>query len=325
MTMINSYGIGAGRAIAEQYEDTAGKEKKEVRRRLTAAQIAEQERLKARLQQRSTEYLSPDVLKQNSETLPNALRALRRPQTTRTQQSEALPDEEMIAESDQMTSALQPANRQASVLESSFIEADRRYEGLMPDPARGERLIGSLLQEFVRSPAKLTRERALSNLMSMSDSLRSRRAAGMSQQENEGVISYLEFLEGYFDSGSKPTAHSDKIAALMSEIRIQLSLVADPGRAGIVQHAAMTNQIRQPADVVPAVSARESRKLSKRGRVGVDDEESMDGRSERQAESAILFTPTGTPTAGSASQSSMSKDSNRRRDETLVSVTLRSV
>ena len=135
----------------------------------------------------------------------------------------------------------------------------------------------------------------------------------------------MRFLEGYFESTAKNAGHSEKIANLMSEIRIQLNLVADPGRAGVVQHEAMANQIRQPADPIPAVRSREHHKVSKRGRVGTDDDNEVDDVRHQQAESIVPPPPSVMQSGGSASQASLGNDSSRKREETLISVTLRSV
>lgn len=325
MTMINPYGIGAGRVISEQYEADPENDRKEIRRRLTTAQLAEQERLKARLHRHSPEYLATDQSQDAASSMSNSLRPLCKPHTLQSQQVGELNDDEWLSESGQDELAAHPANPKKSLLASPTVEAGSQYDGMMPDAVRGGRLLDSLLVDIRNSPAKLTRERALSSLMSLNDSLRSRRNPDISQEDNDGVLGYLEFLDGYFESGAKSAVHSEKITTLMSEIRLQLNLAADPGRAGILQHAAIANQIKTPTEAVPAVSARESRKISKRGRIGVDDEEEVDGHSERKAESVIPLPPTGTPAGGSASQSSQNKDSSRKRDETIVSVTLRSV
>lgn len=330
MTMINAYGIGAGRAIAEQMDDAPGKIRKEARRKLTAVQLAEQERLKAKLEHRSIEFSATESQCLYGESISDERHSLRKSKADQIKDfQDQLLGEERISETDNQAKAqaLRVTSSAASLPEFSQVQNNFQHQSI--DTIQANPVVqspGKFLFELARLPGKLTRDRALSSLDLLKESIRSHHASELTQEDREGVLGYLEFLDGYFDGGPKTAGQSEKITALMAEIRIQLNVAADPARAGLIQHHVVTNL---SADVVPASGApREARKASKRVKEGVADDDSdsgIDGSIAAQENRAALLPPSGMTAASPASQSSLSKDSGRRRDETIVSVTLRSV
>lgn len=325
MTMINPYGIGAGRAISEQYEDDTDKERNQTRRRVNAVQLAEQERLKARLQGRTLEYSATDEVQRIAESDQAELYS-HKPQPQELKDFAALPSEEAVtqpAQAARYPSQLQGETKRANRPVSSKSTADRAVDA--PDARSQSALLGSVLYDLQTNPVRLTSERVLHSLGSLRDSLRSSSKVEISTEDREGLQGYLEFVEGYFESAPKRTAHSEKIATLMSEIRLQLDFATDPSQAGALQRTALAASSQRPVEATRTIATGDSRKALRKDRSASDDDETFHEIVASEAN------PPGSPannaavSGGSSSKSSLSKDSNRRRNETLVSVTMRSV
>jgi hypothetical protein len=330
MTMINPYGIGAGRAIAEQYDDGPDKVRKESRRRETALQIADRERLQARLQQSLTE--APDTRRSAESKNANATvdRAQRKRLTDDERRlQERLLKETRIAESDAQTpeAGLDRAAQIGIDRDSAAQPWQRDLSSRHPDT----RLPASLLSCIDLSPARLTRERALSTLDSLKQALNARHPSELLPDESDGVHGYLDFLDGYFEAGTSSAGPSAEMASLMEGIRVQLNLATDPAKAGVLHamsttHPSMDNPGR--GKPVSASSGNDHRKVRSRDQQpGVDDSEDVDRAAQMTPTVPAALTPTAASTgAGSqGSQSSPGRDTDRRREETMVSITLKSV
>lgn len=330
MTMIDPYGVGAGRAIAEQYEDAPEKVRKEGKRRETAAQIADRERLKARLQQRSVEYVESSQLHAAGEAAAEMDRSSRKSLKEASDRlTELLLNEEQHLEG--VADATMSVGPEARSAAPKLERPDQRpLESLATrsDPV----LLGGLLSEIRNSSGKLTRERALSNLDGLNASIRARHAQGLSTEDSDGILGYLDFLDGFFESGTKNAAQSEKMVALMSEIRIQLSLATDPGKASLHQQLALPAQTAEPGAGSRSVSRTtpsEHRAAVRagKGRAAADGDDDPDRLEANQAIPAVTV-PAAEAAGRTGAQDSASpqgRDSGRRREETLVSVTLRSV
>ncbi len=329
MTIINPYGIGAGKAIAEQYEEGPDKIRKESRRRENAVQIADRERLKARLQQRSTEYSESKVA-----------RAAR----VAVDQGRAVHNSLKEA-TDRLTGIFPEDERLFDAKADTQLRIDERASRTQPKPERPElrrpepfaggapsEVLDVLLHDIRNSSGRLTRERALSCLDSLKEALRSRARQELSGDDKERVLGYLDFLDGYFEAGAKNAGQSEKMASLMAEIRVQLSVAADPAMSSLIQQIAVPGQAGEAGGgsrLASAPSTNEARKAvrGEKGRGVVDGRDESDQTDSQQAVAAMPVPPpqASNETGARGSQSSLAKDSGRRRDETIVTVTLRSV
>lgn len=329
MTIINPYGIGAGKAIAEQYEEEPDKIRKESRRRENAVQLADRERLKARLQERSTEYsvskvagaarVAMDLGRSVNNSLKEAADGL----------AGILPEDERLFEAragtklriDERISRIQPKPERPD---------QRRPELFAAGAATG--VLDVLLNDIRNSAGRLSRERVLSCLDSLKESIRSRDRRELSQDDKEGVLGYLDFLDGYFEAGAKNAGQSEKMASLMAEIRVQLAVAADPAMSSLVQQLVLPGQkgdVGAGSKLTSGLTTNEARKAvrGERGRGVVDGRDESDQTDSQQAVAATAVPPPqgSNETGARGSQSSLGKDSGRRRDETIVTVTLRSV
>lgn len=330
MTMINPYGIGAGKAIAEQYEDGPEKVRKESKRLEAAAQIADRERLKAHLQQRPAEHFRASQLRSPGDAAAGMSRALRK---SLNEESDRL--NERLLNEEQRLEAVADAN---SALGKNAVSIDPKPERLdqrlLESLADGTDpgLPGGLLSRIRGISGRLTRERALSNLEDLNESIRARHAEGRSLEDSEGVLGYLDFLDGYFESGAKNPAQSEKMVALMAEIRIQLSLVTDPGTVSLHQQLALRAETGElAAGVKPdlrttSVEHRQAARERKAQGVldGDDDSDRLDATQPVPPASVASAAAVGSAGAQDP-HSSQGKNPGRRQEETLVSVTLRSI
>ncbi len=330
MSMINPYGIGAGRAIAEQYEDGPDKVRKENRRRETAAQIADRERLHTRLQQGLADV--PATLR--GADSKNAVATADRTQRKRLTADERRSQERLLRDTGIATSEAPTSNAGLARAASAWIDADMPAQSWHHDPlsVRADAfLASSLLSCIDLSPARLTRERALSTLDSLKQALHARHPSDLMQDECDGVRGYLDFLEGYFEPRANSAGPSAEMASLMEGIRVQLNLATDPAKANLVQtmvnahHAADKPSRAKP---VSGSSVDDHRKvLNREKHKSLDESEESDtaGLLSPTAPAALLPTAATTGAGAQGSQASPGRDSDRRREETVVSVTLKSV
>lgn len=330
MTMINPYGIGAGRAIAEQYEDGPDKVRKENRRRETAAQIAERERLHARLQQGLADV--PATL--HGAESKNAAGTADRAQRKRLTEDERRFQERLLRDAGIAASDPTTSNARLALDASAWIDADISAQPWHRDPLSVQadaRLPSSLLSCIDLSPARLTRERALSTLDSLKQALHTRRPSDLMQNESDGVRGYLDFLEGYFEPHAHSAGPSAEMASLMEGIRVQLNLAADPSTANLRQTMANAQgSADNPGRAKPVTGSEvnDHRKvLNREKHKGLEESEETDaaGLLNQALPAALLPTAATTGAGAQGSQSSPGRDSDRRREETLVSVTLKSV
>jgi hypothetical protein len=183
-------------------------------------------------------------------------------------------------------------------------------------------LLDHLLAEINGSHSNLTREGIASVLERLSLDLNARPSREVTMKEKGGVLGYLEFLEGYFEKSDIASAPSREIAALMENIRSQLGAVTDLTRAAGMQNLIVANQIDSQTQL-QAINREQRKKQLKSNSVSTDEAQRDD--TDVNA-SAAMINAVGTDKSSSPkNESSLSKDSQRRREETLVSVTLRSV
>ena len=162
----------------------------------------------------------------------------------------------------------------------------------------------------------------MSVLERLSQDLNARPSREVTLKEKGGVLGYLEFLEGYFEKSDTASGPSREIAALMENIRSQLGAVTDLTRAAGMQNLVVANHTDSQTQL-QAINREQRKKQLKSNSVSTDEAQRSD--TDVNA-SAAMINAVGTDKSSSPkNESSLSKDSQRRREETLVSVTLRSV
>lgn len=183
-------------------------------------------------------------------------------------------------------------------------------------------LLDRLSAEFSRSPMSLTRERVTTALERLSQDIHARSSREVTLKEKAGVLGYFEFLEGYFEKGETSAMPSPQLAALMESIRVQLSTVSDPLRVAEIQSLADASQLDNQLPI-QAISRDQRRKQLKPD--VVISEKAQRSDLDVYAAAAMINAVGTYKSAAPKNESSLSKDAQRRREETLVSVTLRSV
>jgi len=338
MTIINAYGIGAGRAISDEIDNESVKSRKENRRRIDALSFVERERLNKRFKQLVSDTANPSEhlsAARPTHAASDALQSLKDRAPQSVQALDRLPsEEEQLVE---RTQASQDADRPLSARSPDLSSRTTVY----PKPARTDRgtveqdkvsrtrdegqehLLDSLIPDTQRSSVRLTRERVESALDRLSQALRTRAPGEVTHDEQDGVIGYLEFLEGFFEGSGELSKPPEQIAGLMADIRMQLNIVADPVRAISIQSAVITSQ-SEDATPIKGLVAEDRKDRIKSRTTNVADGEDLVSDFGSQAEAATEISNRAAGTSPST-QSSLSKDAQRRREETIVSVTLRSV
>jgi len=183
-------------------------------------------------------------------------------------------------------------------------------------------LLSRLLDDINDSSTSLTREGLISVLERLSEDVNARPSREVTLKEKQGVFGYLEFLEGYFENRDTASGPSKQIALLMEKIRVQLGAVTDPTLAVGMQNLVVASQADSTTQ--PFAINREQRKKQEKS-ISVRSEEAQRSDLDSYASVAMMNSIDAGLSAASKKESSQSKDLQRRRDETLVSVTLRSV
>ena len=357
MTIINTYGINAGRSIARAIDDDSDKSRREAKRRADAAYFADKERLHARVRQMnehaaqvSADHFTALMQEQRADT-QFRISDRRTPITPTEGTDEPLENPQALLSAEANAAAIaQPLGRGARATRSdsrqpsyqdksplspigsgslvSQAEIDAVAITELRDSAYGTTTAGAkglldhLLAEINGSPTNLTREGVMSVLERLSQDLNARPSREVTLKEKGGVLGYLEFLEGYFEKSDTASGPSREIAALMENIRSQLGAVTDLTRAAGMQNLVVANQTDSQTQL-QAINREQRKKQLKSNSVSTDEAQRSD--TDVNA-SAAMINAVGTDKSSSPkNESSLSKDSQRRREETLVSVTLRSV
>lgn len=384
MTIINTYGLGAGREIAREINDESDKSRRDAKRRADAAYLADKERLHTRFRQMNEHaaQVSADrftalmqeqradaesrVSAQRSLTASNdyAEQALQAPDSPPTAEdnSATIPQFSGRAVQADREGSRRPSDPVANSLSALGVGAlaeqkeidigaltqlrgndDREGTAGAPD------LLDRLATEFNRSPTSLTREGVMTALERLSQDIHARSSrevtrheSEMSRNEKEGVLShlnlrsprevtpkekegvlgYIEFLEGYFEKGETSGGPSPQLAALMESIRVQLSTVSDPLRVTEIQGLAVASQLENHLPIQAINREQRKNQLKSTARI---EEEAQYSDINLDASAAMMNAVGADKSVAPKNESSLSKDSQRRREETPISVTLRSI
>ena len=381
MTIINTYGISAGREIPREINDESDKHRREAKRRADAAYLSDKERLHARFRQMNEHaaQVSADrftaLMQEQPADIESRVSAQRSPMPSHEDADQALqaPSSPPTAEDNpgsipQLSGRGLPAARESSrrplepvanslsALGAGAL-AEQKEIGVLDPVANSLSALGAgalaeqkeiginaltelrgsddregtagapdlldrLSAEFNRSPMSLTRERVTAALERISQDIQERSSREVTLKEKAGVLGYFEFLEGYFEKGETSAGPSPQLAALMESIRVQLSTVSDPLRVTEIQSMAVASQLDNQLPV-QAIS-RDQRKKQLKPDV-VLSEKAQRSDLDVYAAAAMMNVVGTDKSAAPKKESSLSKDAQRRSEETLVAVTLRSV
>jgi hypothetical protein len=357
MTIINTYGINAGRSIAREIDDDSDKSRREAKRRADAAYFADKERLHARVRQMneqaaqvSADHFTALLQEQRADTqfritdrrtpitpTEGTDEPLENPQALLSAEANAaaiaqpLGRDSRATRSDSQQPSDQDKSRLSAIGSGSLVsqaEIDAVAINELHDNAYGttkacaEDLLDHLLADVNGSPLNLTREGVMLVLERLSQDLKARPSREVTLKEKDGVLGYLEFLEGYFEKSQTTSGPSHEIVLLMENIRAQLGAVTDPMLAVGMQNLVVASQADSTTQLL-AINREQRKKQAKSNSVSAEEAQRSDLDS--YASVAMMNSVDASLSPASKKESSQSKDSQRRRDETLVSVTLRSV
>lgn len=347
MTIINAYGINAGRSIAKEIDDDSDKSRREAKRRADAAYFADKEKLHARVRQMNEHaaQVSADhftALMQEQRADSQSRISDQRSSITPTEDTdEPLENRQALLSAELNAAAIaqssgrgsratrsdsrQPSGQDTSPLSaigSGSLVNQTEIGAYGTTVASANGLLGRLLAEINGSPSNLTRKGVESVLERLSQDLNERSSRDVTLKEKEGVLGYLEFIEGYFEKNDTTSGPSQQIVALMETIRTQLGIISNPMQAAVMQNLIVANRADSQTPV-HAINREQRKKQLKSNSVSTEEAQRIDPDVNA---SAAMINAVGTDKSASLkNESSLSKDSQRRREETLVSVTLRSV
>lgn len=366
MTIINTFGVTSGLAVARQIDEDTDKFKKDQKRRADAAHLAQKAQLSARLKQLDEEA----ALRSSSQRAEMNKQLADKDDRIRSNDLSPSFNELVVAEesnsvstsavarngNEQDTSITDSETAQREVIQQAIQAGKFRQTSLKPladangipsledqarsvlvtesdslalaDQVRATRaynqpnLLDNLRHQISRSPGILDQDRTRSLLEDLFKDLQSRDPGQISAEERDGVVGYMEYLTGYFEGADQSALPTQQMNTLMTHIRAQLGIISDPSRVNIAQQKLAVLQ----SERLPSVHGlgREHRHARNRS---TEDVQEGDGGDGSNTEVPVLA---GNPisngmSATASGQSSLDKDHQRRREETLVTVTMRSV
>ncbi len=335
MTVINPYGVGAGRMVSAASDDDDARARQ---RRLTAAQLSAQarnrtamheqlvqaERAAAMAETAQQQHESPDRLRREPPAETSARRAGRRPAQAEPLAGRSSAAAQVAGRRPVEPTAEQPAQRDihdqpASVADNATRHPDNRPKLLV------EHLVDALPAWRVqRSSAEL--ERRLDALRESVLRLRSSFDAE-SREEFEALAGSLEFAHGYLEASSTPGDAGQRLLLLIDGIRqdigLMLSAAAGPAVGAM---PGVTAAVQTGSEAVRLQQARKHRleradgPLSKKpAGEASDEEDGMPGTTGAPAGSPVWIEPV------NGTVPSQARDSEKRRNDTPVSVAVRSL
>ncbi len=205
-----------------------------------------------------------------------------------------------------------------------------------PDPAErqaGDELIPAcrvsmLIDSLDELRGPQFADRLASQLEGIMRSVQSDRQLRLHQTEGNEAHSALDFLEGYIEAGAIKEADRQRLIQLVSELRDQFpseSLLSPAKQALVSSAVAVSHRVADSGRAVGVGDLRSNvrnRSQAVERRTAAEEETEIDGAPSGQGASSLRLDLRG---PASASKSSLSKDADKRREETLVTVTVRSV
>lgn len=338
MTQISPYGIGAGRmlAAASDDEDTRARQ-----RRLTAAQLAEQSRKSAAMREQLVQAeRSAALAEARGRQQQEQAGALRR---ERMADTPARPlDRRLPAEANRTPGRL--LRPEAATEVETQAPADSRVQETRGDGPAGlpaspghqlEQTPGLLVSRMIDDLPALRKQQFAAGIEERLDALRQsvlaarNTAAANDRDALEALEGSLEFMQGYLEASTMSDDTRQRLVLVIDGIRqdvsIMMSAFAGPpvGAATATAHAAhnASESLRVHGLFGKQRTARAEGRASRlRGEEGEGDDEAKSAA----ACAAVVMPATGIEPVRTAVPS-QSRDVDKRRNDTPVSVAVRSV
>lgn len=339
MTQISPYGIGAGRmlAAASDDEDTRARQ-----RRLTAAQLAEQSRKSAAMREQLVQAeRSAALAEARGRQQQEQAGALRRERMADTPARP--PDRRLPAEASRTPG--RPLRPEAATEVEPHAPADSRpvQETRGDDPAglpaspghQTEQTPGLLVSRMIDDLPALRKQQFAAGMEERLDALRqsvaaARNAAAANDRDAlEALEGSIEFMQGYLEASTMSDDTRQRLVLVIDGIRqdvsIMMSAFAGPpvGAATAAAHAAhnASESLR-----VHGLSGKQrtARAEGPASRLRKEEGEGDDDAKSAAACAAVVMPATGIEPVRTAVPS-QSRDVDKRRNDTPVSVAVRSV
>ncbi|MCM0044279.1 MAG: hypothetical protein NBV65_06560 [Burkholderiaceae bacterium] len=335
MTFINPYGVGAGRMVSAASDDEDSRARP---RRLTAAQLSAQSRNRTAMHEQlvqaeraavmaevaQRQHESADRLRREPATETTARRAGRRPAQAEPMAARPSAAAQVAGRRPVEPTAEQPAQRDihdqpASVADNATRHPDNRPKLLV------EHLVDALPGWRIQS-SSAELERRLDALRESVLRLRSSFDAD-SREDLEAMAGSLEFAQGYLEASRTPGDAGQRLVLIIDGIRQDIGLMLSPGAGSVVgAMPAITAAAQTGSEAVRLQQSRKHRlertdgaPSKKPAGEGSDEEDGLPATTGAPAGSPVCIDPV------NATVPSQARDSEKRRNDTPVSVAVRSL
>lgn len=322
MTTINSYGIGAGTSISRQIDDDDERNRQELRRKRKVELAAEQD-FARRLAAERVQHTAQVSAASQQWQAPSGSSGSKKVSTNAARREISDRDRVAIENSDQ---------RQTHLATESEMMASPQIAPMQPEAEDSvPQRLASIIQSLSGLSLRAKEERVASQLEDLLARFRSTENVTTSSEEISEVTGYLEFIAGYFEVKQSSQTPARKILDTVQGLQEQMAQISEALRI------AATGQL--PGALQPSIYSASIRSMYLQ-KHGINDSQAIDKGMKRNdiesedgsSNSSVLASQTPSenaatrrPEPGSRDRSSQDRDTEKRKDETLIGVTLRSV
>ncbi len=329
MSMINSFGIGAGAAISRQVSDDEELNRQELRRKRKVEYAAEQEFARRLAAERVHQPTLASAAVPQWQTPFGA--STHRNLSSHAQGRKKYDASQSPVKSSEVSKAHHLSEHEPMTQTAVEAVSSEKDELMSPPPLDVAQRLALIIEDLSGASVKAKAERVLPQLEDLMTRFRSEDTVITSTEEIDEASSYLEFLSGYFEVDQGTHAPSRKIVDTVQGLQEQMTQIAETLKI------AVSGQL--PAHLQPSLQSASIRSLylqkstpdtfktseKKSNHNNVDhDEEASDVATLASLTSAVN-PPIHRPGSRNRDQSSQERDTDKRKDETLVGITLRSV
>jgi hypothetical protein len=322
MTIINSYGIGSGAAISQQIDDDDERERRALRRKRDISHAAEQEFSRRLSSERIQNPESTSAAFYQTHTKhADLLRDSTQPGTSG--RKSKISDEKSL-NSVEPAEAIQTEEKQFMTPAESTLEIQQKQKSLSQE-------LSSLIDSLSGLSMRTKEEKILAVLKELLSRFDSSKNVVESFEDFNEASGSLEFLAGYFEVDQKNQASTRKIADTVQGLQDQMSQISDALQIAVSGKLPVSSNSSLLSPTVRSLYLKRngmdsSNGVNTAGSQAKIDEHESDREGEMSAAIA-LSEKLAFPRASvrSRSQSSQECDADKRKDETLIAVTLRSV